>query len=178
MVNDKEARQKMTMANITINGQKISAKAGITVLQAAREAGIDIPTLCDHPALSPVGACRMCIVEIKGQRALQTSCTFPVIEGMEIQTDSKMVTDARKLVLDMIFSERNHFCPYCEMSGSCELQDLGYRYHVDHWVFSTYTKAFPLDATHKYYLMEHNRCVLCGRCIRACDELVANHTLG
>ena len=97
---------------------------------------------------------------------------------MEIQTDSKMVTDARKLVLDMIFSERNHFCPYCEMSGSCELQDLGYRYRVDHWVFSTYTKAFPLDATHKYYLMEHNRCVLCGRCIRACDELVANHTLG
>jgi formate dehydrogenase major subunit len=178
VVNDKEARQKMTMANITINGQKISTKAGITVLQAAREAGIDIPTLCDHPALSPVGACRMCIVEIKGQRALQTSCTFPVTEGMEIQTDSKMVTDARKLVLDMIFSERNHFCPYCEMSGSCELQDLGYRYHVDHWVFSTYTKAFPLDATHKYYLMEHNRCVLCGRCIRACDELVANHTLG
>ncbi len=168
----------MTMANITINGQKISTKAGITVLQAAREAGIDIPTLCDHPALSAVGACRMCIVEIKGQRALQTSCTFPVAEGMEIETDSKMVTDARKLVLDMIFSERNHFCPYCEMSGSCDLQNLGYRYHVDHWVFSTYTKSFPLDATHKYYLMEHNRCVLCGRCIRACGELVANHTLG
>jgi formate dehydrogenase major subunit len=174
----KEARQKMTMVNITINGQQISAKAGITVLQAAREAGIDIPTLCDHPALSPVGACRMCIVEIKGQRTLQTSCTFPITDGMEIQTDSKTVIDARKLVLDMIFSERNHFCPYCEMSGSCELQDLGYRYRVDHWVFPTYTKAFPLDATHKYYLMEHNRCVLCGRCIRACDELVANHTLG
>ncbi len=168
----------MTMVNITINGQKISTKAGITVLQAAREAGIDIPTLCDHPALSPVGACRMCIVEIKGQRTLQTSCTFPVTDGMEIQTDSKTVTDARKLVLDMIFSERNHFCPYCEMSGNCELQNLGYRYRVDHWVFPTYTKAFPLDATHKYYLMEHNRCVLCGRCIRACDELVANHTLG
>jgi formate dehydrogenase major subunit len=78
----------------------------------------------------------------------------------------------------MIFSERNHFCPYCEMSGSCELQNLGYRYQVDHWVFSTYTKPFPLDATHKYYLMDHNRCVLCGRCIRACEELVANHTLG
>ncbi len=109
MVNDKEARQKMTMANITINGQKISTKAGITVLQAAREAGIDIPTLCDHPALSAVGACRMCIVEIKGQRALQTSCTFPVTEGMKIQTDSKMVTDARKLVLDMIFPKRNNF---------------------------------------------------------------------
>lgn len=168
----------MAMVNITINGQKISTQSGITILQAARQAGIDIPTLCDHPALSAVGACRMCIVEITGQRSLQTACTFPVNEGMEIQTDSPQTIKARKLVLDMLFSERNHFCPYCEMSGDCELQSLGYRYGVDHWVFSTYTKRFPLDATHKYYLMEHNRCVLCGRCHRACDELVANHTLG
>jgi formate dehydrogenase major subunit len=163
---------------LTINEKKVEAFAGQTILECANENGIFIPTLCDHPALSPIGACRMCLVEIKGQRNLQTACTFPVTGGMEIQTDSKTVIDARKLVLDMIFSERNHFCPYCEMSGSCELQDLGYRYRVDHWVFPTYTKAFPLDATHKYYLMEHNRCVLCGRCIRACDELVANHTLG
>jgi formate dehydrogenase major subunit len=163
---------------ITIDGKQIAARPGQTILECANENGIYIPTLCNHPAVSPVGACRMCLVEIKGQRALQTSCTFPVSDGMEIQTDSSTVVTARKLVLDMIFSERNHFCPYCEMSGSCELQDLGYRYHVDHWAFSTYTKAFPIDATNKYYLMEHNRCVLCGRCIRACDELVANHTLG
>ena len=163
---------------LTIDGKNVEATAGQTILDCANENGIFIPTLCNHPALSPIGACRMCLVEIKGQRNLQTSCTFPVTDGMEIQTDSKAVIDARKLVLDMIFSERNHFCPYCEMSGNCELQDLGYRYRVDHWVFPTYTKAFPLDATHKYYLMEHNRCVLCERCIRACDELVANHTLG
>jgi formate dehydrogenase major subunit len=163
---------------ITIDGKEIAAKPGQIILECANENGIYIPTLCNHPAVSPVGACRMCLVEIKGQRTLQTSCTFPVSDGMEIQTDSPTVVTARKLVLDMIFSERNHFCPYCEMSGSCELQDLGYRYHVDHWAFSTYTKAFPIDATNKYYLMEHNRCVLCGRCIRACDELVANHTLG
>ena len=163
---------------LTIDGKNVEASAGQTILECANENGIFIPTLCNHPALSPIGACRMCLVEIKGQRNLQTSCTFPVTAGMEIQTDSKAVIDARKLVLDMIFSERNHFCPYCEMSGNCELQDLGYRYRVDHWVFPTYTKAFPLDATHKYYLMEHNRCVLCERCIRACDELVANHTLG
>ncbi|MGD0022850.1 MAG: molybdopterin-dependent oxidoreductase [Smithellaceae bacterium] len=163
---------------LTIDGKNVEASAGQTILNCANENGIFIPTLCNHPALSPIGACRMCLVEIKGQRNLQTSCTFPITAGMEIQTDSKAVIDARKLVLDMIFSERNHFCPYCEMSGNCELQDLGYRYRVDHWVFPTYTKAFPLDATHKYYLMEHNRCVLCERCIRACDELVANHTLG
>lgn len=164
--------------NIMINGQKISTQSGITILQAARQAGIDIPTLCDHPALSSAGACRICVVEVKGQRNLQTACTFPVTEGMEIQTDSPQTIKARKLVLDMLFSERNHFCPYCEASGSCELQSLGYRYGIDHWVFPTYTKRFPLDASHKYYLMEHNRCILCSRCVRACEEIVANHTLG
>jgi formate dehydrogenase major subunit len=168
----------MATVNITINGREITTQAGNTVLQVARQEGIDIPTLCEHPALSTVGACRICIVDIKGQRNLQTSCTFPVSDGMEIQTDSPPVIKARKLVLDLLFSERNHFCPYCEMSGSCELQELGYRYGIDHWAFPTYTKAFPLDATNKYYLMEHNRCVLCQRCVRACDELVANHTLG
>lgn len=168
----------MAMVNIIINGRKISTQAGVTILQAAREAGIDIPTLCDHPALSSAGACRMCIVEVKGQRNLQTACTFPVSEGMEIETDSEQTIKARKLVLDMLFSERNHFCMYCEMSGDCELQKLGYRYGLDHFAFPTYTKRFPLDASHKYYLMEHNRCILCGRCIRACDELAANHTLG
>ncbi|MEN6622583.1 MAG: 2Fe-2S iron-sulfur cluster-binding protein [Smithella sp.] len=168
----------MTLVNIIINEKKISTQAGFTILQAAREAGIDIPTLCNHPALSPTGGCRMCIVEVKGQRTLQTACTFPVSEGMEVQTDSPQTAKARKLVLDMLFSERNHFCPYCERSGFCELQDLGYRLGVDHWVFPTYTKNFPLDASHKYYLMEHNRCILCTRCVRACDEVVANHTLG
>ena len=166
------------MATITINGRKITTQAGITILQAARQEGISIPTLCDHPALSAVGACRMCIVAIEGQRNLQTACTFPVTEGMQIQTESPEVVKARKFILNLTFSERNHFCPYCEMSGSCELQELGYRYGIDHWAFSTYTKSFPLDATNKYYLMDHNRCVLCERCFRACGELVANHTLG
>ena len=168
----------MATANITINGRKITTQPGNTVLKAARQEGIDIPTLCDHPALTAVGACRICVVEIKGQRNLQTACTFPITDGMEIETDSPAVIKARKLVLDLLFAERNHFCPYCEMSGSCELQELGYRYGIDHWVFSTYTKAFPIDATNKYYLMEHNRCVLCERCVRACEQLAANHTLG
>jgi len=168
----------MVMINIAINSRKITVPSGITVLQAARQEGIDIPTLCDHPALSAVGACRMCVVEIKGQRTLQTACTFPVTDGMEIETESAEVVKARAMVLKMLFSERNHFCPFCEMSGSCELQDMGYRFGIDHWAFPTYTKNYPVDATHKYYLMDHNRCILCGRCIRSCAELVANHTLG
>jgi formate dehydrogenase major subunit len=168
----------MAMVNININGQKVSAPAGSTILQAAKKAGIDIPTLCDHPALIPVGACRICVVEVKGQRTLITACTFPISEGLEIQTESPQVVNARKLILDLLFSERNHYCPYCEMSGDCELQNLGYRYGLDHFIYPTYTKPFPIDATRKYFLMDHNRCVLCGRCERACGDLVANHTLG
>jgi formate dehydrogenase major subunit len=168
----------MAMVKLTIDGRKVSAPPGSTVLQAARIANIDIPTLCDHPALAPIGACRMCLVEIKGQRNLQPACTFPITEGMEVQTESEKVAEARRFVLDLLFSERNHYCMYCEMTGDCELQALGYRYGIDHWVYPTYTKRFPVDATRKYFLMDHNRCILCRRCIRACSDLVANHTLG
>ena len=174
----KEAISAMEMVNITINGQAVSAPGGTTILQAALKANIDIPTLCNHPALKPAGSCRICVVEVKGQRTLQTACTFPIMQGMEIQTESPRVAAARKLVVDLLFSERNHYCPYCEMSGSCELQNLGYRFGLNHWVYPTYLHPFPVDASHKYLLMEHNRCVLCGRCIRACGELVGNHTLG
>ena len=168
----------MTMVNITMNGQKISAPAGSNILQAAKQVGIDIPTLCDHPALVSIGACRICVVEVTGQRTLITACTFPITEGMEIQTESPQVVKARKLILDLLFSERNHYCPMCQMSGDCELQNLGYRYGIDHWIYPTYTKGFPVDASRKYFFMDHNRCVLCGRCERACGDLVANHTLG
>ena len=168
----------MSDVKVTINGHVIEVPDGTTVLAAARQAGVDIPTLCDHPALVSIGACRMCLIEIMGQRCLQTACTFPVFDGIVIQTESQRVKDARKLVLDMIFSERNHFCMYCEASGNCELQDLGYRYNVNHWAYPTYTKPYPVDSSHNFYLMEHNRCVLCWRCIRGCSELAANHTLG
>ena len=169
----------MEMARITINGQAVEVPVGTTILQAAKKmVGVNIPTLCHHPALSPLGGCRVCLVEVKGQRNLQPACTFPVIDGMEIETETPMLVKARKFILDMIFTERNHFCPYCEASGSCELQSLGYRYGVNHWIYPTYNTAFPTDATNRYYLMEHNRCVLCSRCVRACAELPANHTLG
>ena len=168
----------MEMANVTINDLPVSAPAGSTILQAAKQAGINIPTLCDHPALTPIGACRVCLVEVEGQRTLVTACTFPIAAGMVIQTETEQVIEARKLVLDLLFSERNHFCPFCEASGNCELQNLGYRYGIDHWKYPTFTKRFPIDASHKYLFMEHNRCILCARCERGCGDVVANHTLG
>jgi len=167
----------MTLLNLTINGQAVKAPIGSTVLKAAEAAGIDIPTLCNHPALAPAGACRMCLVEVERQRALQTACTFPVAEGMVVLTESPRCIEARKFMLELLFSERNHYCMYCQTSGDCELQDLAYSYGLTEWPYPRPTDPMPVDATREYFTFDHNRCVLCRRCARACAELVANHTL-
>ena len=166
------------MVNLRMNGRQIRARAGQTVLEAAKAAGIDIPSLCHHPAITPHGACRICLVEIERQRTLQPACTFPVAEGMKVETESPKVIEERKFVLQMLFSERNHYCMFCEMSGDCELQALAYRYGMDHWIYQNPYPKIPVDGTRKYFIMDHNRCILCRRCIRACSELAANNTLG
>jgi formate dehydrogenase major subunit len=168
----------MSEIHLTINGQPVTAQVGQTVLEAARGAGIDIPTLCHHPALSNHGACRMCLVEVEGMRGLQTSCTCPVTEGMRVHTETEQVREGRKFALELLFSERNHFCMYCQVSGDCELQDLAYRYGLDHWRYPRPTEKKEVDASHPYIIMEPNRCILCTRCVRACAELAACHTLG
>jgi len=167
------------MVTVTIDGKQLQVPDGTTVLRAAQSAGIDVPTLCDHPHLTPYGGCRLCLVEVEGARTLQPSCTLPVTNNMVVRTDTKKVKDARSFVLTLIFSERNHFCPYCQVSGGdCELQNLGYRYGIDHWFYPTFTQGFPQDASRIFFTMNQNRCILCQRCERACSELVANHTLG
>ena len=167
------------MVNLTIDGKNIEVEEGTTVLNAARAAGIEIPTLCDHPQLTPYGGCRLCLVEVEGARTLQPSCTLPVRKDMVVQTDTEKVREARKFVLTMIFSERNHFCPYCQVSGGdCELQNAAYDEDMTHWPLQPNWKPFPVDASHEFIIMEHNRCILCRRCVRACGELVGNFTLG
>lgn len=168
----------MTTVTITIDGREVKAQAGQTVLEAAAAVGIDIPVLCHHPAVEPIGACRICLVEIERQRALQPACTFPVSDGLVIQTESPRVVEARKFVLNLLFSERNHFCMFCQMSGNCELQDMAYRYQMDHWIYQRAYPNLPVDSSRQHFVMDHNRCILCRRCIRACGELVGNHTLG
>jgi formate dehydrogenase major subunit len=174
----------MTGVNITVDGQKIRARAGQTVYQAAAEAGIDIPVLCHHPALPPEGACRVCLVEIERQRNLQPSCTFPVTEGMVVYTESERVVAARRFALELLFSERIHYCMVCPLSGDecgsqCELQRLAYRYGLTSWRFPPdYARSWGVDASGKHVVMDHSRCILCRRCVRACDLIVVNHTLG
>ena len=168
----------MTTVTITIDGREVKAQAGQTVMDAAEAAGFDIPKLCHHPAIKPIGACRMCLVEIEKQRTLQPACTFPVSEGLIIHTESPKAVEARKFVLNLLFSERNHFCMFCQMSNNCELQDMAYRYKMDQWIYNRGYPKMPVDSTRKYFVMDHNRCILCRRCVRVCGEQVGNHTLG
>jgi len=167
------------MITVTIDGKQLQVPEGTTVLRAAQSAGIDIPTLCDHPHLTPYGGCRLCLVEVEGARTLQPSCTLPVSNNMVVKTDTKKVKDARSFVLTLIFSERNHFCPYCQVSGGdCELQNAAYGEGMTHWALQPNWQPYPMDASHPYLIMENNRCILCRRCVRACGELVGNYTLG
>jgi len=173
----------MAIVNLTINGQRIQSQPGKTVLEAAQTAGIDIPTLCHHPAVESWGGCRMCLVEIEKQRGLQPACTFPVSDEMVVSTESPRVVAARKFVLELLFSERVHYCMFCAMSGNqettqCELQALAYRYGLTNWRYEPDTsRPWSVDASRKYFFMDHSRCILCRRCIRACEEVAANHTL-
>lgn len=167
------------MVTVTIDGKILEISEGTTVLSAAQNAGIDIPTLCSHPHLTPYGGCRLCLVEVEGYRTLQPSCTLPVSNNMVIKTSTKKVLDARKFVLTLIFSERNHFCPYCQVSGGdCELQNAAYHEGMTHWPLQPNWQPYPVDASHPYIILENNRCILCRRCVRACGELVGNYTLG
>ncbi len=166
------------MVTLTINDTTIEVPEGTTVLQAARLAGIHIPTLCDHPALEAYGGCRMCMVEVQGGRGPIASCTLPASDKMVVKTDTPAIQASRKFVLSMLFSERNHFCPFCQVSGGdCELQQAAYDEGMTHWEYMTGWEKFPLDASHPYFIMEHNRCIVCRRCVRACADLVGNHTL-
>jgi formate dehydrogenase major subunit len=167
------------MAKITIDGKTIEVENGTTVLNAARQLEVDIPTLCDHPELTPYGGCRLCLVEVEGARTLQPSCTLPVSDGMVVNTDTEKIHEARKFVLSMLFSERNHFCPYCQVSGGdCELQNSAYAEDMTHWPIQPNWHPYPVDASHPFIILDHNRCILCRRCVRACGELVGNFTLG
>jgi len=166
------------MVNITINGKQIEAAEGTTVLNAARQNGIKIPTLCDHPNLTPYGGCRLCMVEVKDMRVPIAACTLPAANGMIIETDTPALKKSRNVVLSLLFSERNHFCPFCQVSGGdCELQNAAYAEEMTHWPMQPQWTNFPVDTSHPFFILDNNRCILCRRCIRACAEMSGSFTL-
>ncbi|HSJ90346.1 MAG TPA: 2Fe-2S iron-sulfur cluster-binding protein, partial [Anaerolineales bacterium] len=166
------------MVQITINGKEIEVPEGTTVLRAAEMAGIHIPRLCDHKELTPFGGCRLCLVEVQGIRVPMASCTLPVNKGMAVNTESEALKKSRKFVLSMLFSERNHFCPFCQVSGGdCELQNAAYQEEMTHWPLQPSWNNFAVDTSHPYFVLDNNRCILCRRCVRACAEMAGNFTL-
>lgn len=166
------------MVQITINGKQIEVPEGTTVLRAAEMAGVAIPSLCDHKELTPYGGCRLCIVEVQGVRVPMASCTLPVNQGMVVNTESEALKKSRKFVLSMLFSERNHFCPFCQVSGGdCELQNAAYHEEMTHWPIQPGWNNFVVDTSHPYFVLDNNRCILCRRCVRACAEMAGNFTL-
>jgi len=160
---------------LTIDGKNVSARAGQTILEVARENKINIPTLCHLDGLSDVGACRLCVVEIKGQNKLLAACVTSVFEGMEVTTKSERLQKHRRTILELLFAERNHVCSVCVSNGHCELQSLAQEQGLTHVRLPYRNPELPVDASHERFTADHNRCILCTRCVRACAEIEGAH---
>jgi bidirectional [NiFe] hydrogenase diaphorase subunit len=156
---------------LTINGLAIEVPVGTTLLQACAVAGADLPTLCFVEGLSAVGACRLCLVNISGLSRPQTACTTAADEGMVVQTSTTTLELWRRLALELLFQEGNHVCAFCVAHGHCELQALATQLGMDHPRYPARRPLRPVDASHPRFLMDHNTCILCGRCVRICAEI-------
>jgi bidirectional [NiFe] hydrogenase diaphorase subunit len=166
----------MPVKTLTIDGQLVTSHGDQSILQAAREQGIKIPTLCHLDGVSDVAACRLCLVEIAGSNKLVPSCVTQVAEGMEVTTDSPRLQEYRKMIVELLFAERNHVCSVCVANGHCELQDLAVAVGMDHVRFEYQHPELPVDVSHDRFGVDHNRCVMCTRCVRVCDEIEGAHT--
>jgi bidirectional [NiFe] hydrogenase diaphorase subunit len=166
----------MAVVTLTLDGSPISATSDQTILAAAREAGMSIPTLCDLEGLSAVGACRLCLVEVSGSPRLFPACTTRVQEGLVVVTQTERLAEYRKLIIEMLLAERNHICSVCVANGHCELQAQAIAHGVEHVRLAYLYPNLTVDLSHARFGLDHNRCILCTRCVRACDEIEGAHT--
>jgi bidirectional [NiFe] hydrogenase diaphorase subunit len=158
----------MAAKTLIINGKHVSAAGDATILEAASEAGIKIPTLCHLEGVYDLGACRLCLVEVDGVAKLLPACTTTVAEGMDVTTDSERLQKYRRMTLELLFAERNHICAVCVANGHCELQTLACDQGMDHVRYEYRFPQWEIDNTHPLFGMDHNRCLLCTRCVRVC----------
>lgn len=157
---------------LTIDGQEVTVEPGTTVLEAARSVGIDIPTLCHDPRLEPFGACRLCLVEVEGGRGPMPSCALKCGEGMVVHTRTDRIMKLRKFVIELLLSYHPLDCPVCEAAGDCRLQDYAYEYGVAVSPWGWHPLEFPTRDDHPNVARDPNRCILCGRCVRICREVM------
>jgi [NiFe] hydrogenase diaphorase moiety small subunit len=162
-----------TNVTFTIDGKEITGTAGQTILEAAEANGVYIPRLCHKPGLTPHGSCRVCSVYVNGRP--MGACHSPIAEGMAVENDTERVLNMRRDIIDMLFVEGNHFCMFCEKSGNCELQAMAYRFGI---TAPKYPYMFPkrdIDMSHPDIWIDHNRCILCARCVRTSQEKDGKH---
>lgn len=157
--------------SVRIDGELVAAREGDTILEVARANGREIPTLCYLKGLSAVGACRVCVVELAGTGRLLPACSTPVQEGMSIRTTSAKLTQYRRMAVELLLVERNHVCSSCVSNGHCELQALAQELGVTHVRYAYNNPRLPVDMTHSRFVLDHNRCILCTRCVRVCAEI-------
>ena len=165
----------MSVNTLKIDGQDIAVEQGTTILQAARETKIPIPTLCYLDGVSPAAACRMCMVEVEGSHKLVPACHTEALEGMEVSTNTPKLQSFRRMNMELLFAEGNHVCAVCVANGNCELQDLAIRVGMDHSRFAYQFPNRTVDMSHPQFGIDHNRCILCTRCVRVCDEIEGAH---
>lgn len=166
----------MSAITLTLNEELVTARQGQTILEVAREHGIHIPTLCYLEGLEEMGGCRLCMVEVKGSARPVPACITRAQEGMVVATDSETITEYRRMIVELLLAERNHTCAVCVQNGSCELQTLAARLGVDHVRFDYLHQQLSMDASRERFALDHNRCVLCLRCVRTCDAVEGAHT--
>jgi bidirectional [NiFe] hydrogenase diaphorase subunit len=171
----------MSVITLTIDGKAVSARDDQTILDAARESGINIPTLCHLDGIGDIGACRLCLVEIGREepgrfRPLRPACVVRASEGLEVETNTPRLQEYRRMIVELLFAERNHVCSVCVANGHCELQDLAVAVGMDHVRYDYLAPACAVDVSHDRFAIDHNRCVLCARCVRVCDQIEGAHT--
>jgi predicted molibdopterin-dependent oxidoreductase YjgC len=167
----------MAKNTLTLDGKMVEFQPGQSILEIARDNGIDIPTLCHLKGVRASGACRICVVEVKGARSLMASCSTPASSGMEISTNSEMVQKTRKLITELLLSSGNHNCLTCEANGDCRLQDLAYRYGIVENPFPASLQLYPKETENPFIVRDFSRCILCGRCVQACNEVAVNRAI-
>ena len=168
----------MSVHTLRINGADVAGTEGQSILAVATENGIHIPTMCHLDGLSESGSCRLCVVQIAGSNKLAPACTTAVVEGMDVSTISDQLTEYRRMITEMMFLERNHICAVCVANNHCELQDLAEELRVDHFELPVINAAVGIDASHPLYAIDHNRCIMCIRCVRVCEEIEGASTWG
>ncbi len=165
----------MSVKTLKIDGVDVAVEEGTSILKAAMEAGIRIPTLCHLEGVSDVSACRLCLVEIKGSHRLFPSCVTEVSEGMEVFTQTEQIKENRKMLVELLFAEGNHVCAICVANGNCELQNVAIEVGMDHTRFNYRFPERDVDLSHPQFGIDHNRCILCTRCVRVCAEIEGAH---